>query len=485
MKSGNKLNQALKKALQEHPQPLHEAQWERIRAELEEKKRRPFLWLYFFGSALLLLTIGGLVYWNASNNIESVKSISIQPAIENPIVNINVDSTLEVKSDIKHLSQTETEINNSIESKRNTQLQTTQKSLKIDDIPAKSKSLSAANTNRFRRPNPVNDQLLYDIENLKPNSIKSNSLDNLIQNIGASKHVLVESPKVMNDTIEKINDSAQQTPQLTNAIAQNEDGVESDIPTDDSTKSKKKKKKSKVSEKGEYGNGVFVLGLATGITSINTSVVKLTNQEYLHKDTKNVFEAGNKNQSAFFMNFSFEYKLGSLGFRLNSGLQYRSISNDINFNYKLSQIAVRNSDNTISFYINVPDSSNPMVFKLQSRQSFQFITLPLQLSYGLKLNSKYEAIFNAGVNISGLVASSGKMFNLNSFEAKPVNTLMNRKINYGLNGGIQLSRHLYRQWWLGLEAGLSTVNMAYDLGSGNLNSRITSRSLNLQIRFKL
>lgn len=38
MKPNNKLNQALKDALFEHPEPLHDGQWERLRVELEEKR---------------------------------------------------------------------------------------------------------------------------------------------------------------------------------------------------------------------------------------------------------------------------------------------------------------------------------------------------------------------------------------------------------------------------------------------------------------
>ena len=91
----------------------------------------------------------------------------------------------------------------------------------------------------------------------------------------------------------------------------------------------------------------------------------------------------------------------------------------------------------------------------------------------------------AGVNLSALVGSTGSSFSLNELSYKQAGDMIQNPFNIGLNANLGYSRRLYGKWWLSAEAGLQTMNMRYDLGSGELRSRMISQSLALNLRYKI
>jgi hypothetical protein len=95
---------------------------------------------------------------------------------------------------------------------------------------------------------------------------------------------------------------------------------------------------------------------------VSSTITGVSDEENLHKDSRNLFQMSNNKQSAMLYNLNVEWKFSQkIGWRFNTGLHFKQINNKVNFNYKLSQVPIRLADNKILGYINVADSSNPLI----------------------------------------------------------------------------------------------------------------------------
>lgn len=530
MKQNNRLNKALHEALRDHPEPLHEAQWERLRADLDRDKKRKFPWFFLLTGAVLLASISTYILINTSSVPDhqlSVQSNTTESGSQNATQS-NPDSTEQIGSSQQSPASGAQNSDNSkstapvsgnghagngsgVISNPNNQ---PNKPIQSNSNPSQSNSNSShSNQHGGSGSSPVNASGNPDITADLPakNPITNNPTQNR-EPLDKKSHGKENS----NDQTDSANDSRKITDNTNPDLPKTMQGksvepgsVDSHKPADDtqsgdSSKIKtnstadaqtddKKGDKSNVNKNpgkspGNGGNddkpSRMVFGFTGGISLATTKIVDLTNQKYFHKDTKKVFEENNQHQTSTFFNFSFEYKLKNFGLRFNSGLQYRSIYNSVNYDYRLNEVPWRNADNSIDTYFRVPDSS-AMSFKINSKQALRFITIPLQLSYGFKLSEKYEMILNAGLNLSALVGAKGNALDLVNYETTSVSSMIKQKFTFGYTGGLQISRQLYNNWWLGLEANLGTINLAYNLGYGDLKSRIFNRSLSFQLRYKL
>lgn len=495
MKSSNKLNKALKEALHENPGPLQDKQWERLRAELEEKKRRGVFW-YFLGLGLFILAGIGVWFFNFSNEKvmadEKIYHIQSSQDSSNESLSMAHDTAMKLA---------DSEKNNL---KSNPASGSLPESNKVQEsIPTENTALISSQT-QSNTTEPVNNVNGANTTEKEKSGFSDKGLVNGAQKdfveigIGNRQGVPEKS-----DTFERLNVQAQKSmphlnekdldtsrPKADDLVGDGNENGEVDAkdtekkPEDEKISKKKPKAKKSVKAPGENPPGRFVLGFAAGISSASTKVTGLSNENMLHKDTREVFKMNNSRQSSYFLNLGFEYKFSSLGLRLNTGLNFRNLSSESNFKYTLNELPFRNRDNTIAFYLQ-DTSSDPLVFHVASKNTFTFLTIPIQFSYGLPLNSNYELIFSAGINFSGLIASSGKTLDMNDYEVKSLRSSIRQKYSLGYSGGMQLSRRITGPWWLGLEAGYGTVNLSYDLKYGVLKSRIGMTGINLNLRYKL
>lgn len=442
MKSNNKLNTALKDALYEHHEPLHDGQWERLRAELEEKKKRRFLpwFILFFGVALGAGLIGMYMESKNCTIAATVRNASDQT---NSHTSVPSQNNTQAEASKETLAETEPSVDNDFN---------TVKGANGSDIPL----IQLEDVSYFTFGDRMKIRKAIEM----PQMDKADNL-NPIENQSAQEGKTEENKP---ETVTSDNSAANLTNKDTTVKKTNKD--------DDTTKKNEKVR--------------FIIGGSAGIAGVRSEIKGLSNEERLHKDSKNVFKMSNENQSAMFVNLNFEFKLSQrVGLRFNTGLHYKRINNQVNFTYKLREIPIRLPDNTILSYITVPDSSNPLIINVRESQTYSFLSLPLLVNYSLPINKNSELLMGAGVNLSALVGSTGSSFSLNELSYKQAGDMIQNPFNIGLNANLGYSRRLYGKWWLSAEAGLQTMNMRYDLGSGELRSRMISQSLALNLRYKI
>ncbi len=472
MKSNNKLNTALKDALYEHHEPMHDGQWERLRAELEEKRKRRFLPWFFVGAGLLLLSGVYSYYLISKPSVQPV--ISATTTQPNSHTSVPSQNNAQVEASTETLAETEPSVDNDFNTVKGTKGSETFKS-------------QTSSGSKIIKNGSFKSSASMDMpENTEP--IKWGSVISSIQlsDINDGHKKAIEMPQMSIPEIEnsKEKQSAQE--------GKTEENKQETVKTDNSaanlinkdTTVKKTNKDEDTTKKTEKVR--FIIGGSAGIAGVRSEIKGLSNEERLHKDSKNVFKMSNENQSAMFVNLNFECKLSQkFGLRFNTGLHYKRINNQVNFTYKLREIPIRLPDNTILSYITVSDTSNPLIVNVRESQTYSFLSLPLLLNYSLAINKNSELLMGAGVNLSALVGSTGSSFSLNELSYKQAGDMIQNPFNIGLNANLGYSRRLYGKWWLSAEAGMQSMNLRYDLGSGELRSRMLSQSLALNLRYKI
>lgn len=491
MKPNNKLNQALKDALFEHPEPLHDGQWERLRAELEEKKKRRFLpWFFLFAGVLLC---AGLVYLyiNGDGN-----KIAIQEQMANHQTNSHTSDSTIISNTTNELPLPESATASTNEG------DPTVKSGKMASQPRRNTHTSPSNSYATTVQQSIDDghgpSLKEDYSGSKKDLIETVNHETPGGMLATGdKGQSVKTNEEGNNNNKTINSdsgkNSSKDPALKTILVADGNTTKNQLKKDDltSTGAESNKDTTKKSDTtkgpGEDKKKVkWVFGLNAGYAVVNSVVTGLTNEEQLHKDSRNIFKMGNDKQSAMFYNFNVEYRFSQkIGLRMNTGLNYRLLNNNVDFTYKLSQVPVRLPDNTILTYITIPDTSNPLIFRLRENQSYSFLSIPLYLNYSLPINAQSELILGGGVNISALIGSTGSAFSLNEMSYKKSGDMIKHPFNLGMSLSLGYSRRLFGNWWLGADFGMQSMGLKYDLGYGDLKSRMNSRSFGLNIRYKL
>ncbi len=487
MKAKNKLNNILIEALRNKPEPLHDAQWDKLYAELHKEKKKRLFWLFFlYGFIGILASVAILLKPFSTEN--KAGAISSPSAVNSG--KILTDAYLQANSQLKNIMSVD-----SVISLDSLELNTASNINQTNSIQT---NKTQTTTKRHYNRN-YNSLHFSAIENLKQetyiSSVKSDVKPEIERPANELNPQAIFNP---NQVYKDVIGEKQATEQLDSHEARRAIDQLSVIETDSTDfenlnikqsklsdqEKDSSKKTSKAKENNSESNGKFIFGLSFGLNLVNTKITQLTGETFMHKDTRSVFEATNSRQSSTLANLSFEYKLRHFGLRINSGLQYRNIYNQVDFTYKLKEIAMRNSDNSISFYIPVPDSS-ALEFALNNTQIMRFLTVPVLLSYGIPIKDKYELFIHAGANVTALVGAKGQGFDINNTELRPIGSFIQRKVSFGFTGGLQISRHLYDRWWLGLESNLSQIRLGYKMGDGAIQTKIFNTSLNLQLRYKL
>lgn len=472
MKSGNKLNKALKDALDGNPAPLNESQWARIESELSGKRRKPFVfWLLLL---IPMLTALGIAYYSGLNKgRQEITSVTVNSN--------SVGTDQESKISDNAISQNnagnqEAEPDKST-NKSNPAIQEADKSEK-DNVASQH-----SNNNKYQETVGGGNQLLSGEPDKTPGG---RNTDSGIKTGTAPAHrPVVDDPMAGSPDLYPGVYSVIANPAI-KAIAvvpevQNE--VESD--TKESSDSLRKRLTGKEDEDIKPKRKRFAIGFASGLSFVSTDIAAVTNEKKLHKDTRSLFEQSTRNQHSSFANVIFEwmpFKALTLG--IHSGIQYRSVSNRMDIDYKLNQIPMRDMEGNISFYIPIHDTMNPPTISVRNTTAFRFVNIPLCLNYGFMAGKRDEIKVMAGLNFSLLAGSSGNTFSLNEAGVRPVGEMISNIFDMGYTGGLMYSRNVYGNFWLGTEMQMQNNRLDYDMDYGILKSRIRSYNLNLNLRYK-
>ncbi len=467
MKSKNNLNRALKDALYEHQVPLNDSQWERISKELAPKRKRRFLpWFFIITAVIAGSSIAAYI---KNNNVDDLiskgatESHTVAPENSNTIESNKINShsipsrTGEDESDIKSNSGSSSNENN-------------QSNYGMTGIATHSNSLNnERNTNDIEHAKtPLGDLLKNEIGNLdgiKGGSDKEgNSEISIIEEEDYHRHLRMSSIRALKSPfIYTVGSPIYMY--LTEGLKLEPRKLKKNRPENEMT-------------------GRWAFGLQSGFNMMKTTANAITNPEKLHMDSKAVFDLANKSQLGFNIQLSAEYKpVKTLGLTISSGLQYKKVYNNVNFEYRFTSYADRDSTNNIINYR--VDSSSAPIFRIRESQSFTFVVLPIKFNYNFTLGSKHELSIGGGMVFGSIVSSSGRSFMINDIKMSTVGATINKKHGIGYTGSLGYSYNIGGKWWLGIETQIQTLNMQYDLHYGLLNARMLSSGLGVQIKYRM
>lgn len=491
MNKNDKLQKSLKKAFEEHHEPLHEAQWERLNAALDEKPRRRFIpWFYAIGVIVMLfLAFATGYYFNSSNKQQPSIVVNEQPSIETPI---SSDGTTIEKTTQKTETDTKTTANTSTNNtatpsdnsrpttdKHKINTATTNSSTPIK--PATKPTTSQPDNNPVTQP--TNTDLATDNINNKTQKavtgIAEKPLDNISEKVaekGPESTPGDNQPKGITDdnNAEKIKEASDTSAKTILADANST----TKKANDDSKKKPGKKGKDdsvKVRKK-------FAFTLASGISVDKPAISKFDKPNNMHKDSRKVFEESNSNNQSLFINLGFEWHPSRrLSLIFNSGIQYREFTAIENTNYELKEAPFRATDGSISFYI---PTSIPLVFTNYSTLKTKFVNVPLRFGYTFSLHPKHDLVPTLGANISKITGVEGNTFSLNDMEVRPLKDYISKKINVGLIAGMQYNYNIYKPLWLGLEVQWQQNVYHYNTRYGSMSGKFNTYNYNMILKYK-
>ncbi|MES2616290.1 MAG: hypothetical protein V4613_00320 [Bacteroidota bacterium] len=496
MNKNDKLQNSLKKAFEEHHEPLHEAQWERLNAALDEKPRRRFIpWFYTLGViGMICLAFMLGYYFNSGNQQQPVVIAADEtPLSETPNSGnaTAISPTQKIDTITKTPANTSASTTNTANSKDNSQPETDKKpntSMANNTSPiqkATQPSATKTNTQPAAKPATVDIATTPNTEKAQKETIKTNEkpVDNISDRTTEKNTTQDSDTKSTNPIADKGNTEEIKAPAkdsaIKNIIADN--GLNKTTPKDSSKKTNGKKKK----EDDLTVRKKFAFTLASGISTDKGEISKFKKPANMHKDSRMLFEQSNSNNQSFFLNLGFEwYPSTKLSLIFNSGLQYREFSSIENINYKYNEVPWHNIDGSIAFYIPVHDTNNPIIFTNKSTLKTKYVNIPLRFGYTFSLHPKHDLMPSLGANISKIIGVEGNTFSLNDAEIKPLKDIVNKKINIGWIAGMQYSYNIYKPLWLGLEMQWQQNVYHYNTRYGSMSGKFNTYNYNMILKYK-
>lgn len=480
MRQDNKLNRALKGALGEHTEPLHEGQWERLSAVLGEKKKKRRILPWFMLFCIVGLSSLAIGFWLGGNKAES--RITQSQGKNSAAGNSHAGAANEgaVKDQLSNGNGQYAEISTGDENDHS--------ETKAGDNSKKDPASHAkrdlgtrkhVKTNLWRgfthASEGSNDGELPVRNNAQPGKDKQDDKDAGDNN---------SSAKVSNTDPGKEEVKAGNEVDTVFDIAQSISMSITAIDDKNSIDASKKKRAAKQNGLGKVGmRARFAVGFATGFSIAQFAVKDIEHEEKMYKDARTIFDENNKNTRSQFVNLSFDwYPFKRLGFNVSAGVQYRQLQQDLNFDYKLINIPWRNDVGVIQFYLH--DTSAPLVFNVREKNIYNFVNVPVRLGYTIPIGVKQELGVAAGLNLSFMTAAKGNSFVVDEVKEKPLKESYKKTFSTGYSGGFFYSRNLYRHWWIGLELQWQSTRMNYADKYATIKSSLQVKSYNCALRYK-
>lgn len=467
MKSKNNLNRALRDALYEHQVPLNDSQWERINKELMPKPKRRFLpWFFIFTAVIAGSSIVAYLNYNNddvisnsrateshsaapvnSNTIEANKSNSnsSSPKINNEVNEANTNNGHPTLGNIDPSSIASLKPNaHPSAHERRAKLGESNKPIvtKSDNIRSGIYKVDAEDGNLYKEENPVRSMNEEDYRRF----LRMSS----IQPLRSPFIYTIGSPIFMYLT----------------------DGL------------KLEPRRPKKNNNNNVNSGRWTFGFHSGFNMIKTTANAITNPEKLHMDSKAIFDLANKSQVGYNIQLSAEYQpIKTLALTVSGGLQYKKVYNNVNFEYRFTSYADRDSlDNITNYRV---DSASAPIFRIRESQSYTFMILPIKVNYHYRIGSKHELSIGGGMVFGSIIGSSGRSFMVNDIKMSTVGATLNRKHGMGYIGSLGYTYNIGGKWWLGFETQIQTLNMQYNLHYGLLNARMRNSGFGVNIKYRM
>lgn len=485
MKSGNNINKALKEALQNHPVPLNESQWERISGDLSKKKnRKPFFWLSLFSSLIVLLSV--LFYTiTDSNDNESSQSMAQNQSIQNSQNQSDNPSIQNSNTENPPSNQLSENQNNDLKNEKHQPLFTE------SSTPDSKISASPMQTMNGKPKENISIGPKTDIPKIdKSNQIQAGGQSNPVskQSEPFNTNLLDGELKLQDVLNQYVMNYLLLAPQYVAPyeMPREEESFDwlADVSVNQNKTSKSDKKNNKKLDPIDTNKNKWAIGLQFG-TSVVNSKSSIGSQNSLHRDTRSVFDNASKNQTSNFLKVTLDIPLTKkFNLGLNSGVQFRQVVQNAEYNYFLDSIPFRDVDNTILFYLENKDSANAS-FNGTYKNVYQYVNIPLNFTYRLPLNNKNEFLIGAGMQLNLVLKNKGKLFDLNDQRFKDNSEFLKTTSNLSWMGSLEYSRSLYDNWWLGLGMGIQNQNLKFASENGYINNVIKFNSFHLHLRYKL
>jgi hypothetical protein len=433
MRNKNRLNNALKDALKNHQEDLHEFQWTNLESELDARPKRKYLIPVFILSLLVSGTLYYLGYTHGHRQV-SVPLVQQTNNSDNPAKEFKPDVTI-------HNKKEHEKSNREVTHKR-------ENTTHFSDH-SRSNSSNKNSDITFFRHIVTTDPALARATEIKPLSdLDSDIFPYRFSGIHLLKNDINTAPP---DIFFSASKTTAKMPAL-------------------------KLKK----EKQGFDLSKLKFGIALGYSGIRTSIIALHNENSLHKDTRYILETETSNKTSLNLNFYTKYRLPIFpSFSLSTGVQYREISNISQTNYKLNEIPFRESDGHIAFYIHIPDSSKPHTYTGRSRIKSKNISIPLSLEYTFRQSNLFAISMHSGLLLNIQAGSKGITFNVNEPGFTEVNKLIKTNPTLSYNFGLLLSRPISKHIQIGLELLWQRDRLRYQFGYGDALARNDIYNTNL------
>lgn len=458
MNNKDNLQNAFKKAFEEHQEPLFQAQWDRLENSLANKKQKRRIIPWIFISILVSVASLGAGYWYAQskqNNKMNTELLS-QNSKQN---NLSTDTKeLENKNTINK--------NKTIENNTEKNINQTQKAINTKSKNSSSKQQSKretdANNNLNRTSNDLNNNLNSNSDGLIKNSnVNSN---------GSINHQNPNASNTQNQTIEFETLTLQRVGLRKLNIAFIFDEYEP--------------LKTKPIVRSCIKNEKFALGLSTGYSRAFYGNPSFSNPNKTHLEAKSVFKEKNKNTSTFFAQMFADLSLSKrIKLSLNSGVQYWEIQTRENIKYYHTNIPFRDIDGSIISYINIGQDT-AQVFENKSLNKTNVISIPFGLSYFKPINCKTELQIKGGIIFNQYISAKGVTFALDNTENVDFSNTINKKMTLGFITGLTYFKAIGNNVWLGAGLQYQQNKMNFKEQYNDVSSNLNTFSFSFNIKRK-
>ena len=445
MNNKDNLQNAFKKAFEEHQEPLFQAQWDRLENSLANKKSKKRIFPWIFITILVSLASIGAGYWYAN----SPKSNNNNNEL------ISQNSTLENNS------------TNSIDLNKNNN-----------------------NSNNINPQNQNNEQK-QNSDNQSKKSVKNSSQKNIDEK---KEHKTKKQQRKIKPIKELSAPSKPETP--TNPY-----NPELNLPIVDIDFNQlqlvglKKTKVNLIFEEFEFlkikpivkncfKTEKFAIGFSTGYSRAFYSNISFSNPNKTHEDAETVFKAKNKNTSTIFAQFFADVSLSKkIKMSLNSGIQYWEIQSREDIKYYHTKIPFRNIDGSIIGYIN-KDKDSSQIFENKSLNKTNIISVPFGLSYFKPINCKSELQLKGGIIFNQSISAKGITFAIDNTENVNFKETINKKMTLGFLTGLTYYRNINKNIWFGLGMQYQQNKMSFKELYNDVNSKLNTISFSFNIKRK-
>lgn len=210
---------------------------------------------------------------------------------------------------------------------------------------------------------------------------------------------------------------------------------------------------------------------------------KLENADKQHKDVGKIFAEmqGKFRSTVFQAGLVYVPKKGPQ-FSVSGGIQYRQLTQTIDFNYSFREIPFKDIDGRIIGYV-YDTTGRP--FNYQGVNSLRFVSVPLYLRFPVWSSENSELFVGAGVQLQGIFGAQGSYLDVNRIWMDSLTTTAFRKWSLGYTLGAGYSRWLNKRTALFGELQAMVNRQTMFTQTGNLYSRLIGLNMQAGIKIKL